>query len=231
MKPRVTLQSVHRLATSPSQFSRFAEVATFLLPLHSPPMRRASPPFHLFAAAAATDANTAIMFPNMPVFCLCRYLHILLWAKTISPKNLMCIFGSFLQYRGRGRGFVGRYYSGGRGQFVTGDAHFRSVRDVNSGFRRGESESFVNLTRYQYPPFNPRPPPPYHRNPQFRHPAPNNQAQQVRPRPRPPDYRDWEYAATAPPPDCGNFINTWGVVSHREKIWFPPKVTLHCSII
>ncbi|KAF7817225.1 carbon catabolite repressor protein 4-like protein 6 isoform X1 [Senna tora] len=163
-------------------------------------MRRASPPFHLFAAAAATDSNIAITYSNMPVISLCRCLHILL-------------------------GRIGRPYSGGRGQFVTGDAHFQSVRDVNSGFRRGESGSFANLTQYQYPPSNPRPSPPYHPKPQFRHPSPYNQAQQVRP--RPPDYRDWEYAATPPPPDCERFIilsynilADYLAIDHRSKLYY-----------
>ncbi|XP_028802325.1 carbon catabolite repressor protein 4 homolog 6 isoform X2 [Neltuma alba] len=191
-------------------------------------MRRATPPFQVLAAAAASDANAAIMFPNK-------------------------------HPRGRGRGFFNRPYSGGRQQLVTGDEHFQSVHDVNSGYRREESGSFANPRRDRNPPFNPRPSPPYHRNPQFRHPSPSNHAQQFRHpshhnhaqqfrhpppynhsppynraqkvRPRPPDYRDWEYAATPPPPDCDRFIilsynilADYLAIDHRSKLYshIPP---------
>ncbi|KAI4316285.1 hypothetical protein L6164_024280 [Bauhinia variegata] len=145
--------------------------------------------------------------------------------------------------RGRGRGSSARPYSGGRGQFVSGDAHFRSVRDANLGFRQVDSGSFPNQTRYQNPPFNPRPPPPYHQNPQFRHPHPFNQPHRFRPppsfdqkpaicprqhyRPRPPDYRDWEYATTPPDPDCERFVvlsynilADYLAIDHRGKLYY-----------
>ncbi|TKY58165.1 Carbon catabolite repressor protein 4-like 6 [Spatholobus suberectus] len=132
--------------------------------------------------------------------------------------------------RGRGRGFSGRSYSGGRGHFVTGDAHLRSVRDANLGLRRGERGSSANQRpHHQNPPYNPSPhPPPHHHRPQFRPPPPHfrQPPQQFRPHPprfrppspsehrpafrppphfRPPDYRDWELALTPPLPHCERF--------------------------
>nr|KYP72445.1 Carbon catabolite repressor protein 4 isogeny 6 [Cajanus cajan] len=132
---------------------------------------------------------------------------------------------SHAPHRGRGRGFSGRPYSGGRGPFVTGDEHLRSVRDANLGLRRGERGTFPNQTPHHHnPPYNPRhhpPPPPHHHRPQFPHPPPPQfrppqpqfRPQQFRPPPqqfrphfrppsqfRPSDYRDWELALTPPPP-------------------------------
>ncbi|XP_061356263.1 carbon catabolite repressor protein 4 homolog 6-like [Gastrolobium bilobum] len=145
-------------------------------------------------------------------------------------------------HRGRGRGFAGRSYSAGRGQFVSGDAHFWSVRDANLGFRRGERGSFANQTlHHQTPPYDPRPPHPplYHQNPQFRHPPPQFRPsppsvhrQAFRPpqhlRPRPPDYRNWELAPTPPPPPhCERFIvlsynilADYLALDHRNKLYF-----------
>ncbi|XP_027329482.1 carbon catabolite repressor protein 4 homolog 6-like isoform X2 [Abrus precatorius] len=175
-------------------------------------MRRSPPTIH-FLAATATDAGTGT-------------------AITMSSSS---------HQRGRGRGFSGRLYSGGRGQFVTGDAHFQSVRDANLGFRRGERGSFANQTQHhQNPPYNPRAPsPPQHHKPQFRHPPPqfrppppsdNRQAFRPPPhiRPRPPDYRDWELALTPPPPPhCERFkvlsyniLADYLALDHRNKLYF-----------
>lgn len=55
-------------------------------------MKRATSPYHLFAAAATTDANIAITFSNMPVIYAytfsCEH-------KTCSLDSLIRIFGSF----------------------------------------------------------------------------------------------------------------------------------------
>ncbi|KAG2700050.1 hypothetical protein I3760_07G215500 [Carya illinoinensis] len=93
---------------------------------------------------------------------------------------------------GRWRGFSDRSHTGGRGQgdhFVTGDSHFRSVRDANLGFRRGDLASFADQTGFRPPPLNPRPHP-YTQNAQFRQPPPppyNNQNQRYR---QPPPYNN-----------------------------------------
>ncbi|KAK7320702.1 hypothetical protein VNO77_30417 [Canavalia gladiata] len=140
----------------------------------------------------------------------------------------------------RGRGFSGRSYSSGRGHFVTGDAHFRSVRDDNLGFRRGERGSLGNQTQHhQNPPYHPRPPPPpQHNRPpfhysrqQYRPPPPSYNRPAFRPpqhlRPRPPDYRDWELALTPPPPtNCERFkvlsyniLADYLALDHRNKLY------------
>ncbi|KAK7293642.1 hypothetical protein RJT34_16514 [Clitoria ternatea] len=130
------------------------------------------------------------------------------------------------------RGFSGRSYSGGRGQFVSGDAHFQSVRDANLGFRRGQPN----------PPYNPspsHPPAPQHHyhNPQFRHPPSQfrqpHHGPPFRPpqnfRPRPPDYRNWEFALTPPPlpPHTERFkvlsyniLADYLALGHRHKLYF-----------
>ncbi|MED6121821.1 hypothetical protein PIB30_033744 [Stylosanthes scabra] len=137
-------------------------------------MRRTPPPNHLLTAAvAATDATAA-------------------------TTTTAFIMSSCYHYRGRGRGFSGRSYSGGRGQNVTGDEHFQSVRETNLGLRRGERGRFSNQkaslqqhqyqnqsyhrvppptqlqyqNQYQYQSYNRVPPPqPQPQNRQFPHPA------------------------------------------------------------
>ncbi|KAK1549348.1 hypothetical protein Q3G72_000512 [Acer saccharum] len=131
------------------------------------------------------------------------------------------------------RSFSERPYNngGGRGHFVSGDSHIRSVRDSNLDYRQG---NFSNQTpppphlqfrqppphpqfwqppphpQFQQPPPHPqfRQPPPYNRNPQFRpQPPPFVQNQALRPRPpKPLDYRNWEHAKAAPPPDSDRFL-------------------------
>ncbi|XP_052210076.1 carbon catabolite repressor protein 4 homolog 6 isoform X2 [Diospyros lotus] len=81
------------------------------------------------------------------------------------------------------RGFSGRG-DDERGQFVTGDSHFRSVRDANRGFRPVERSNFANpsrgpFERQPWRPFNPR-----HR-PSFNAPPPYNGPPPFNPRPRP----------------------------------------------
>ncbi|XP_022729497.1 carbon catabolite repressor protein 4 homolog 6 isoform X2 [Durio zibethinus] len=122
-----------------------------------------------------------------------------------------------------GRGFSDRADCGGRGQIATGDSHFDSVRETNSGFRGG---SFSNQTSFQPQQFryNPRPPSSYNQSQQqFRQPPtshpynryqqprqPFDQNQAARPfRPRntkPWDYREWEYAEIPPPRHSERFI-------------------------
>ncbi|KAB1204555.1 hypothetical protein CJ030_MR8G021793 [Morella rubra] len=96
-------------------------------------------------------------------------------------------------YRGgRRRGFSDGPYTDGRGQgvhIVTGDSHFRSVRDANLGLRRGDSGSFADHTGFRPPPLNPRAPP-YTQNAQFRQsprPSRNIQSQRYR---QPPPYNN-----------------------------------------
>ncbi|PON57933.1 Endonuclease/exonuclease/phosphatase [Parasponia andersonii] len=133
------------------------------------------------------------------------------------------------------RSFSDRPYTGGgRGPYVSGDSHFRSIREANLGFRQGE-ESHSGFPMRERPPhpdqnhhqFRPRfyrnhhqprqfrsPPPPYdYQNQRFpRSPAPpfeQNQPrrapQQFQPRPRPPDFRNWEFAKAAPPSSAERF--------------------------
>ncbi|PON90749.1 Endonuclease/exonuclease/phosphatase [Trema orientale] len=133
------------------------------------------------------------------------------------------------------RSFSDRPYTGGgRGPYVSGDSHFRSVQEANLGFRQGE-ESHSGFPMPEQPPhpdqnhhqFRPRfyrnhhhqrqfrpPPPPYdYQNQRFpRSPAPpfeQNQPrrppQQFQPRPRPPDFRNWEFAKAAPPSTAERF--------------------------
>lgn len=142
-----------------------------------------------------------------------------------------------MQYRG-GRNQWRRRFSdhpsGGRGDYVTGDSHFKSVRDANLGFQQGERGDFETNSGFQPRPFSPRPPnyqnqpftprphfnqnqsfnprPHFNQNqtfnppPQFRQNQPFRQPQKFRPRPqRPMDYRNWEYSKPGPPPQCGNF--------------------------
>ncbi|KAG7031781.1 Carbon catabolite repressor protein 4-like 6 [Cucurbita argyrosperma subsp. argyrosperma] len=134
---------------------------------------------------------------------------------------------------GRGRGFSSeRPYSGGRGQFVSGDSHFQSVRESNLGFRQGERGGFVNNAGSYAAPQNPRPPsfggnhqfqqaPAHTQRHQYRGPYPHTYNQQPPPfhqnqgvrtpqqfRPRPPkplDFRHWDYARTPPPATCERF--------------------------
>lgn len=133
----------------------------------------------------------------------------------------------------RHRGFSSeRPYSGGKGQLVTGDSHFQSVRESNLGFRQGERGGFANNAGSHTAPQYPRPPsfrgnhqfrqaPPSSQRHQYRGPHPHphhqqppsfNQNQGVRMpqqlRPRPPkrlDFRHWDYAKTPPPSTCERF--------------------------
>ncbi|KAA8521485.1 hypothetical protein F0562_012158 [Nyssa sinensis] len=168
-------------------------------------MRRSSPSLQFLAAAASTDAS---MFSRAP-------------------------------YRGGRnslrRGFSEQSSGDGTDQFVTGDSHFRSVRDANRAFRPAERGNFAKNSN-----FRPQPRPPYSQRPHFNppppldHPLPFNQNQTYRPqqqfrppfgpppvfnqnqqfrspqqfRPRPPkplDYRNWEFARPGPPPHCERF--------------------------
>ncbi|XP_015571733.2 carbon catabolite repressor protein 4 homolog 6 isoform X2 [Ricinus communis] len=123
------------------------------------------------------------------------------------------------------RGFSDRpqYSSGGRGpQLVTGDSHFRSVQETNSGIRQAAGPQPYNQSQH-------RPQPPrYYPNPHFRRP-PFDQSQGFQ-RPRPPkasDYRDWQYSKTAPRPNSENFIvlsynilADYLAINHWRKLYF-----------
>ncbi|XP_038711580.1 carbon catabolite repressor protein 4 homolog 6 isoform X2 [Tripterygium wilfordii] len=201
-------------------------------------MKRASPPFQ-FLAAAATDSRTFAAHAVAATTMSSRPLISFWVTKSIS----FC-----LQYRGGRtpwrRNFSDRSGTGDRGQFVTGDSHFQSVRDTNLGIRQG---GFSNQNGFRPQRLNPRAPP-YNQNQQFRHPPPFNhnqhqqfrqpppsdQNQQFRPpqqfRPRPPrplDYRGWEYAKTLPPPDSERFVvlsynilADYLAINHRSKLYF-----------
>ncbi|TXG62111.1 hypothetical protein EZV62_013474 [Acer yangbiense] len=151
--------------------------------------------------------------------------------------HFLAIMSSRSTYRGGRnqwrRSFSERPYNneGGRGHFVSGDSHIRSVRDSNLDYRQG---NFSNQTpppphlqfrqppphpqlwqppphpQFRQPPPHPqfRQPPPYNRNPQFRpQPPPFVQNQVLRPRPpKPLDYRNWEHAKAAPPPGSDRFL-------------------------
>ncbi|XP_027940118.1 carbon catabolite repressor protein 4 homolog 6 isoform X1 [Vigna unguiculata] len=193
-------------------------------------MRRTPPSLHFLAATDTATATATATASNTGAAS----------AASMSSRPL---------HRGRGRGFYGRPYSGGRGNFISGDAHLRSVRDANLGLRRGESGSFANQTPHnQNPPYNPRPHPPLHQDrPQFRnrpysphfpqhfpqyrqHPPPENRPTfrpQTHLRQRPPDYRDWELALTPPLPHCERFkvlsyniLADYLALDHRNKLYF-----------
>ncbi|KAF3965709.1 hypothetical protein CMV_010118 [Castanea mollissima] len=139
------------------------------------------------------------------------------------------------------RGFSDRPYTGGRAQtqtqtqsqgqaqFVSGDSHFRSVRDANLGFRQGGSGGrFSNQTAFRP---RPRPPPPNPYNNQTQRFRPFDPNQTVRPphhfRPKPLDYRNWELAAQPPPPNSERFIVvSYNILadylanSHRSKLYY-----------
>lgn len=183
-------------------------------------MRRAPPSLHLLAATDTAAATATSMSSCPPVLFLSLHTH-------SCTHYLIFSLVYFSQHRGRGRGFSGRPYSGGRGHFISGDAHLLSVREANLGLRRGESGSFTNQTPdNQNPLSNLRPHPPslHNQRPEFRnrphsphfrphfpqyrqHPPPEHRPT-FRPHPplRPPYYRDWEFALTPPPPHCGNII-------------------------
>ncbi|ESW33230.1 hypothetical protein PHAVU_001G053400 [Phaseolus vulgaris] len=173
-------------------------------------------------------------------------LHLL--AATDTAAATATSMSSCPPHRGRGRGFSGRPYSGGRGHFISGDAHLLSVREANLGLRRGESGSFTNQTPdNQNPLSNLRPHPPslHNQRPEFRnrphsphfrphfpqyrqHPPPEHRPT-FRPHPplRPPYYRDWEFALTPPPPHCERFkvlsyniLADYLALDHRNKLYF-----------
>ncbi|XXG47617.1 hypothetical protein AAC387_Pa02g2235 [Persea americana] len=102
---------------------------------------------------------------------------------------------------------------GGRGQeaFVSGDLHFRNVRDSNYGFRHGQRGDYRFPGGFQGRPFRPRPPP----------------------RPRPDDYRSWESVLSQPPPNCERFVVlSYNILAdylakdHRPQLYFhiPPYI-------
>ncbi|KAL5559277.1 hypothetical protein UlMin_035488 [Ulmus minor] len=99
------------------------------------------------------------------------------------------------------RNFSDRPQTGGRGQYVSGDSRFRSVRESNLGFRQGESEGLSNQPRAHSPSFGQRPERPRPYNQSQRVPPPHfYQNQQFRPRPPPPlyDYRTQLYPRFPP---------------------------------
>ncbi|KAG8375485.1 hypothetical protein BUALT_Bualt10G0104700 [Buddleja alternifolia] len=127
------------------------------------------------------------------------------------------------------RGFSGRPSAPDQSEFVSGDSHFRAVRDANRGFRPSYNAvppppQFVTGQQFYGPGslyYRPAPPimqqlpgprqymhhrpvgPAFGNYQQFR---PQQMPQQFRPRAsKPPDYRDWEYATPGPPPRCERF--------------------------
>ncbi|XP_010254297.1 PREDICTED: carbon catabolite repressor protein 4 homolog 6 isoform X2 [Nelumbo nucifera] len=117
------------------------------------------------------------------------------------------------------RGFSDRP-SGGRDTFVSGDSHFRTVRETNYGFRQGQRGSFRDPGGFQPQNFRPRPP--------FRQPLPYGHHPPVRQqRPKPLDYRNWEYALSQPPGQCERFIvlsynilADYLATNHRRELYF-----------
>ncbi|KAI9073981.1 hypothetical protein K1719_044045 [Acacia pycnantha] len=196
-------------------------------------MRRASPPFRLLAAAAASDANAAIMFPNK------------------HPRG-----------RGRGfsnRGYSGgrqQFVTGDEHFQSVQDVNSAFRRDDSGSFTNQRRDWNPPFNPRPSPPYHQNPlfihpsnnhvqqfrhpspnnhahqfrhPSPHNHAPQFRHPPPHNRAQNVRL--RPPDYRDWEYAAMPPPPHCERFIilsynilADYLAIDHRSKLYshIPP---------
>ncbi|KAL4603740.1 hypothetical protein ACB092_10G145200 [Castanea dentata] len=170
-------------------------------------------------------------------------------ATDVSSSSSSTTMSSRPPYRGgrsQGRrGFSDRPYTGGRAQlqtqtqtqtqtqgqaqFVSGDSHFRSVRDANLGFRQGGSGGrFSNQTAFRP---RPRPPPPNPYNNQTQRFRPFDPNQTVRPphhfRPKPLDYRNWELAALPPPPNSERFIVvSYNILadylanSHRSKLYY-----------
>ncbi|XP_015885911.2 carbon catabolite repressor protein 4 homolog 6 isoform X1 [Ziziphus jujuba] len=166
-----------------------------------------------------------------------------------TASNSTAVMSSRSPYRGglnqQRRTFSDRSYSGGRGNYVTGDSHFQSVRETNLGYRQGDSGGFANRGGYQPPSFGARPfrPPHQNQSQQFRPSTANNpnqhlrryppfdqnQARRMRPQfmPRPPDYRNWEYAKMAPPPASERFtILSYNILAdylatnHRSKLYY-----------
>ncbi|KAF8393277.1 hypothetical protein HHK36_021518 [Tetracentron sinense] len=108
------------------------------------------------------------------------------------------------------RGFSDRP-SDDRDAFVSGDSHFRSVRDVNYGIRQGERGNYGGFQRQVY-----RPRPSFHEQQPFR--------QQL---PKPMDFRNWKYAKEIPPPHCERFIvlsynilADYLAINHRRELYF-----------
>ena len=188
-------------------------------------MRRRPLQLQLLASAAtdvSSPSSSSTMSSRPPV--LSPLLTLSIYLQLSSFASFFSNFLFWLQYRGgRGqwrRGFSDRPYTGGRAQvqtqtqtqsqgqsqFVSGDSHFRSVRDANLGFRQGDSGGrFSNQTAFRP---RPRPPPPNPYNNQTQRFRPFDPNQSVRPphhfRPKPLDYRNWELAAQPPPPNSGN---------------------------
>ncbi|KAI3468303.1 hypothetical protein Pfo_024966 [Paulownia fortunei] len=119
--------------------------------------------------------------------------------------------------------------SGDHAEFVSGDSHFRAVRDANRGFRPSYNAvppppQYVTGQQFYGPGLQshqPGPPilqqlpgPRPYRHPRQVGPAfcnyqqfrPQQMPQQFRPRAsKPPDYRDWEYGKPGLPPHCERF--------------------------
>lgn len=122
------------------------------------------------------------------------------------------------QYRG-GRNHWRRGFANRSDQFVTGDSHFRSVRDANLECRQGQYGSSGSQGEYNRQPYYPRPR--FIPNQPFHQPRPFN------PRPKPLDYRNWEYAMPGPPPHSEQFVvlsynilADYLAINHRSKLYF-----------
>ncbi|XAR70934.1 Poly(A)-specific ribonuclease [Bertholletia excelsa] len=133
-------------------------------------------------------------------------------AATASPEAVS--MSSRPPYRGGRnqwrRGFSDRPSGAGdgRGQFVTGDEHFRSVRDANRGFRPPRRPNFVNQGASR-PHFNPRPPQPFNSPPSFNPPPFNNGPPPCSPPPR-------HSAPLAPPSNHGQQFHPPPFFSQNE---------------
>ncbi|XP_077211565.1 DNAse I-like superfamily protein [Tasmannia lanceolata] len=129
------------------------------------------------------------------------------------------------------RGLSGR--SGNDGEaFVSGDSHFRTVRDSNYGFCQVERGNYQDSGRFPQQTFHQRPnfrPPP--QQPPFRS---SWQRPPFRPPPqRPDDYRSWEWALSQPPSHTERFVVlSYNILAdylardHRPRLYFhiPPYV-------
>ncbi|XP_042497359.1 carbon catabolite repressor protein 4 homolog 6-like isoform X2 [Macadamia integrifolia] len=98
--------------------------------------------------------------------------------------------------------------------FVSGDSHFRSVRDANYGFRQGRRGSFGSRGGFPLQNFRSRPP-------VGQPPPPRTRG------PKPLDYRNWEYALERPPPHCElftvlsyNILADYLAMNHRRELYF-----------
>ncbi|KAL3616108.1 hypothetical protein CASFOL_040402 [Castilleja foliolosa] len=154
----------------------------------------------------------------------------------ISSAAAMC---SRPYFRGGRRG----YSTVDHPELVSGDSHFRAVRETNRGFRPNYNAVPPPPQFYGARSQSPRAGPPVFQNlpgpPRpYRHPRPMGPAvgnyqpfrppQQYRPRAsKPPDYRDWEYGKPGLPSHCERFtilsyniLADYLAIDHYQKLYF-----------